>query len=330
MERTWPNQGKEKSPNELEAEIVRLSDERRRLLRQRRIHLVLLGLAVSLPVHIALIVWLANIAREQPAAPGPAPVVLELSVLPDDQLQEMLDPLDSEDMLTPEPEVDSGDEAMSEVILPADLPTVELVGTDGATLQTVSGGDSGSGLGEGMGAGTGAGASFFGINAAGNRIAYIVDISGSMNQSGKIIIAINELKRSIRALPDYASFMVFLYANSPVVPDFQRNWLRASSQNVKRISSWLDQIGPAGGTYPVPAFQLAFRLSVRPDAIFFMTDGLIPPDTVPVVSQLNDGGRSVQINCIAFGSEAGQGPLRKLALESDGTFRFVPVGGRFP
>ena len=106
---------------------------------------------------------------------------------------EMLDPLDSEEMLSPEPEVDAGDESMAEETLPADLPTVELVGTDGATLQTVSGGDSGSGLGEGMGAGTGAGASFFGISAAGNRIAYIVDISGSMNQSGKIIIAINEL-----------------------------------------------------------------------------------------------------------------------------------------
>ena len=94
--------------------------------------------------------------------------------------------------------------------------------------------------------------------------------------------------------------------------------------------NWLDQIGPGGGTFPVPAFEMAYRLSVRPDAIFFMTDGLLPQETVPAVSLLNDGGKRVQINCIAFGSEAGQGPLRRLALESDGIFRFVPVGGGLP
>ncbi|MCH2162113.1 MAG: hypothetical protein MK085_09600, partial [Phycisphaerales bacterium] len=239
------NSGIDPGKRDLAAEVARLGEERRKLIRQRRIHLVLLGLAVSLPVHIALIIWFANLYRERPEVGPPAQIVMDLSVLPDAELEDMLDAFDSEEMLTPEPQADAGmdDEAAAE-ILPADLPSVELVGTDGASLQSIAGGEGGTGLGSGMGAGTGAGANFFGVEASGNRIAYIVDISGSMGQMDKMEIAMDELKRSIRALPDYASFMVFLYSNNPLVPDFQRSWLRASPQNASRISNWLDQIGP--------------------------------------------------------------------------------------
>jgi hypothetical protein len=57
---------------------------------------------------------------------------------------------------------------------------------------------------------------------------------------------------------------------------------------------------------------------------------LIPAETVPAASALNGGGKHVTINCIAFGNEAGQGTLRRLALESDGIFKFVPIGGLRP
>ena len=85
-------------------------------------------------------------------------------------------------------------------------------------------------------------------------------------------------------------------------------------------------MAPSAGTQPIPAFGHVFALDTRPDSIFFMTDGLIPVDTVPSVSSMNGGGAHVQINCIAFGQEANQGALRRLAAESDGIFRFVPVG----
>jgi hypothetical protein len=304
-----------------------LVDERRRLLRQRRVHLLLLGLAVSLPVHLAIMAWLWSSHRELPAGTAPATVVLDLSLLPDETLQDMLEPAESEDLLTPELASDAGAESLAlESELNAEVPDFELDASGGGLESAVTG--SGEGLGTGLGSGLGAGASFFGIQSTGNRFAYIVDISGSMGQDDKMPSAMAELKRSLKSLPDYAAFAVILYSSEPVAPPFQNGWLRASRSNLSRISAWIDGLQPGGGTFPLPAFDQVFRQDVRPDVIFFLTDGLIPRGTPEAVRGLNESGsgRVAVINCIAFGSSAGQEPMRQIATESDGVFRFVPTG----
>lgn len=311
----------------LRSRVQTLAAEKRQLIRQRRVHLVLLGLAVSLPFHLAILVWLSTMHKTLPPAGVPTAVVLDLAVLPNERLEEMLDALQSEDLLTPEPLIDGGEALEAEeLMLEAQLPAVELAVGEGGALTTVGGRESGEGLGSGLGAGTGAGANFFGIEGGGSRIAYIVDVSGSMRTNNRMIIAMAELKRSLRALPDYAAFMVVLYNDQPVMAPFQRSWLRASTSNIRRMEHWISSISPGQGTQPIPAFGHVFSLDVRPDSIFFMTDGQIPVDTVPSVSAMNGGGAHVQINCIAFGQEATQGALRRLAAESDGIFRYVPVG----
>jgi hypothetical protein len=307
--------------------VAELAAERRRLLRQRRVHLLLFGLAVSVPFHIAILVWLASVHRTMPPPGSPTPVVFDLQVLPNERLEEMLDPLDGEEMLTPDPYADAGESfEAEEQHLDATLPSVELAQGDGGALSTVSGGEVGQGLGTGLGAGTGAGASFFGVEGGGSRIAYILDVSGSMKSGRRMAVAMSELKRSLRSLPDYAAFVVVLYNDEAFIAPFQRGWLRASAGNIRRMEQWIDAMSPGRGTQPIPAFGLVFGLDTRPDSIFFLTDGLIPPDTEPSVSAMNGGGAHVQINCIAFGQDATQGPLRRLAAESDGVFRFVPVG----
>ena len=325
MEETSTNQAN------LRARVVQLAQElateRSHTLRHRRVRLLLFALAVTLPFHIAIIMILANIYREPPPSPVIAPVVLDLSILPDIELEEMQDALNSEDMLTLEPVSDSGgsDEAIEE-ILSADIPSLDLANTDGGSLDTIAGGEVGEGLGNGLGSGSGSGASFFGVQTGGNRIAYVVDVSGSMRQGGKMAIAMSELKRSLRALPDYASFVVVFYSDQANVPSFQKAWLRASRQNIRRVENWIDNFTPGGGTLPGPAFTKIFAMDVRPDSIFFMTDGLIPPETVSIVSSLNNSGKRVIVNTIAFGNSGGHGPLRRMASDSDGVFRYVPVG----
>jgi len=316
------------NPAQLAERIRDLVEERRRLLRQRRIHLLLLGLAVSLPIHLAIMIWLWSTHRELPPAAVPAAVVLDLSILPDETLQDMLDAPESEDLLSPELATDAGEEAMNlESELTAEVPDFELEATGGGLTTVV--GSTGEGLGAGLGSGAGAGASFFGIQSTGNRFAYIVDISGSMGQDGKMVAAMAELKRSLKRLPDYAAFMVVLYSSHPVVPSFQDGWLRASRGNLSRINAWIDGLQPGGGTEPMPAFEIVFELDVRPDVIFFLTDGLIP-GSVPAEVGNRNGKRSgaAVINSIAFGTEAGHEPLRRIASESDGVFRFVPTGMR--
>jgi hypothetical protein len=322
-----PSSSADADPVILADRIRDLVDDRRRLLRQRRVHLLLLGLAISIPVHMAIMIWLWSSHREMPAGVAPATVMLDLSILPDETLQDMLEPSETEDLLTPELATDAGAESLAlERELNAEVPDFELDASGGGLETVVSG--SGEGLGTGLGSGLGAGASFFGIQSTGNRFAYIVDISGSMGQDDKMPAAMAELKRSLKSLPDYAAFAVILYSSDPVVPPFQNGWLRASRGNLSRISAWIDGLQPGGGTFPLPAFDLAFRQDVRPDVVFFLTDGLIPKVTPSAVRELNESGsgRVAVINCIAFGSGAGQEPMRQIAAESDGVFRFVPTG----
>ena len=329
---TSPSESEARS--DLTARIEALEADRRRLLRQRRIHLVLLAVAVSLPVHIAIMIWLYFSEVEGPPGPPPsAPVVLDLSVLPDETLTEMLEPLETEDALTPELDTDAGDETLAlEASEAMELPKLDAAGSISGLDSSV--GTEGSGLGVGLGSGAGAGAEFFGIRARGQRFAYVVDVSGSMGQNGRLELALGELVRSLAALPDYAEFKVVLYSNGALLPPLQKTWLRASADTVRSIRTWLNTyVQPGGGTQPMPAFQYLFKgQDEPPDTIFFLTDGIIPRETEEEVVLLNEGSRrrAAIINTIAFSADASQEVLRGIAARTDGVFRFVPEGGGRP
>ena len=177
-------------------------------------------------------------------------------------------------------------------------------------------------------AGTG-GTTFFGVSARGRRIGYVVDVSASMEGGGRLWVALGELKRSLAALPDHTWFHIALFSNDVVAPPFQSGWLRATDENLERTTAWLDrEVSTGGGTRPGGAFQRLFALEPPPDAIFFLTDGEVPPDTPSLVQRLNQRLERAVVNTVAFGTEAGRAPLERIARDSDGAFRFVPVGGR--
>jgi len=186
----------------------------------------------------------------------------------------------------------------------------------------------GSGSGEGLTLeGGGAGTTFFGVSSRGTRFAYIVDISGSMSDQGKIEVCMRELARSIEVLPDYASFYVVLFNSEITAPPMQKGWTRARDGTVDRFTRWLEQVDPGGGTRPQPAFRQVFSLENRPDVIFFLTDGVIPRETVAVVAALNGRGRRVAVNTIAFGDPASQAFLKEISHRSGGVYRYVSSDG---
>jgi hypothetical protein len=313
----------------LRAAIESLHAERIRLLRQRRLHVAMLGLAISLPIHVALILWLASVSLPGTAGARPPEVVFELGVLDDEQLAEGRD--EFEDLPIEESAAVAGDlPSALEAAQPAiasEVTTGSLEAAGGGVIG-VGGPSSGGGLGIGGGVG---GTSFFGVGGRGSRFAYIVDVSGSMSQDQRLSIAFEELKRSIAALPDYAAFLVVLFSDRSFEPPFQRNgFLRATPGNVVRLKRWLDEQGPMGGTDPSAAFERIFSLDPPPDLVYFLTDGEIPQHIPSYVAQRNGKGgkRRIVIHAIAFSSDASQEALRRIARESEGTFRFVPVRGR--
>jgi len=329
------------SPAEAGRLRARLSEVEAQLasFRQRRWRrLLYLGLGVSALIHAAIMIQLAFSYRVFTGGGGSDPLTIEFAVVSSGDLapQEVASyELPESDFGAPLSDLpDVGAAAISDIIAP---PSGEPGGSPGSLKLTGSSGPGSGGSGGGVGGGGGGptlgggagGTSFFGIGARGTRFAYIVDRSMSMSEDGRLEVAKRELGRSISTLPDYAYFQVIFYSSVLLVPDMQDGWLRARPSTVERFRQWLQMyVTPSGGTVPEPAFVMLLSLPVRPDVIFFMTDGEILNFTAEQVAAMNRRGKHVVINTIAFGDPASQDMLRQIAQDSGGVYRFVRSEGQ--
>lgn len=125
------------------------------------------------------------------------------------------------------------------------------------------------------------GTTFYGIRTRSRRLVYILDISNSMNlklgasgpqQTGRPVVhgpkgerkidqAISELKRSITALPEDATFNIVFYNHDINV--LKKGQIKASQANKKKAAAWADAIAAAGNTNIFDALERAFRLAGR-------------------------------------------------------------------
>lgn len=289
---------------------------------RRRRRLIALGIAMSALVHVTVLVWLAGMLRPGYGPDARAASVSVAAVASEDTTLTDVSDSPSESAVT---------DVSIEVPTARDLEASEisgdtLVASSTVTAPSLGGAGAGASSGGGMG---GSGTSFFGISSSGSRFAYIVDRSGSMQADGRWDYARAELVRSVRLLPDHAMFHAVLFSSGIMAPPQQRGWLAARARLVRGVERWLSGIGADGGTQPAPAFKAVFELPRRPDVIFFLTDGEIPGGTAELVRELNDRGRKVVINTIAFGDPASQEQLEQIARESGGRYTFFK-SGRLP
>lgn len=200
-------------------------------------------------------------------------------------------------------------------------------------LSSGQGNSTGDGSGEaGTGNGSGpdgSGVGFFGTNTVARTCVYVVDMSGSMH-GRRFRRALSELNRSITALQTTQQFYVILFSDY-AVPLFNENSLGrspgssplaaipATLTNKNRAHAWLKSMTADGETYPAEALKMA--LEIRPDVIYFLTDGEIPADVPATIGVFNR--RRVVIHTIGFENTAGEGLLKRLAAENRGTYRYV-------
>lgn len=306
-------------------------DERRRIVRERWMHLLLLGFALSVIAHVLVMVRLWAVKLPDSAPARMTEVALELQELPPEvELQPEVDLPDPTTLVAGPITVDPDPIPSLSTEIASGEPTAEPFGTIEApgSGAVVGAGASGSGIGIGSGKG-GGGTSFFGIGGRGTRFAFIVDVSGSMEDDGRIVTAMSELKRSIGALPDFAEFFVILFADGAYKPEWQDGWQRASRGNVARMRRWLDEEQTRGGTLPLAAIDIVFKLPRAPDVVFFLTDGIVPGDTIEHFKEYIARARAeTVVHTIGFSSEAGKEPLMQIAKNHRGIFRFVPIRRR--
>ncbi|MDG2423055.1 MAG: hypothetical protein P8M22_03655 [Phycisphaerales bacterium] len=300
---------------------------RQETIKRRLWQLIGIAAGLSLLIHFGIMFYLGQVKRSGP----PAQVVEMVMEFPTTRTVEELTTLSETDLA--EPDVESRSEL--DRILEPDIPSpeesaaAELSESNVGATPTLGGSGQKGVSGQAALGGAGGAASFFGVSSKGERFAYIVDRSGSMAINDKLILATTELKRSVKRLPDYAQFfVVFFSSRMTPLPSWQQGWVRARPHQFNRLVGWIRKIndeGGNGGTQPLSSFRRVLSLTPKPDVIFFLTDGQVQGMTAADVANLNRKGEPSVINTIAYATNESQQLLERIAHESGGVYRFVPV-----
>ncbi len=208
--------------------------------------------------------------------------------------------------------------------------TLEAVPTVEGALAGSSGSGTGSGhfdaiasLGAGGGGGSGKGVGFFGTRSRADTVVFVVDMSGSMNDGRRFDRAVDELIRSLNALQPNQKFFIFFF-NGVTYPMFDQRSAKlmpATPGTRTKAIKWIKTLQPDGDTAPEDALERALKL--KPQVVYFLTDGEIPETTRDTAKKFNHERKTV-IHTIAFVTQEGAEMLRGIALDNRGKYRFVP------
>jgi hypothetical protein len=180
-----------------------------------------------------------------------------------------------------------------------------------------------------------AAASLFGITGNGNRIVYVVDRSDSMNGNGgrPLLAAKRQLIESLGALKPSQFFQFVLYndqarpyQNSAAAGAVQM--IQAEPAAIASARAYIESVSAFGGTNHSDALRLALRM--RPDIIFFLTDGLIPSLSIRELDEIARIANSygTTIHGIEFGTSPTADPssfVPRLAANCGGKYRYFDV-----
>jgi hypothetical protein len=192
--------------------------------------------------------------------------------------------------------------------------------TDGLSKGSGEANSGVTGIGETPGGG------FFGVQAVGNRVVYVVDSSRSMNHPHESIAKTRfgrvklEIAYSIRRMNSEMEFFIIFFNNN-AVPMPSRKLQPALPAPKKHYLTWMANVKTGGQTDPRDALRVALLL--RPDMIYFLTDGEFRSSVVRDVTKLNRFRRT-PIHTFGLGNRSGEPMLKIIAERNGGTYRFVP------
>ncbi|GAB4517574.1 MAG: hypothetical protein Tsb0013_21810 [Phycisphaerales bacterium] len=287
----------------------------------------LFAISASLLAHLAVAVVLALLILDPPPASiGGQGQDVALATVADADLQSSFAEVelsaDVPDALTdPDDDLPQFDDLLA--VNDADLSALR-------SGEVSSLGGAGDSIGEGVtGSGAGGVASFFGVEARGNRFAFVVDISGSMQFDNRINLLKSELREAVGALLEHTHFTIWAF-NSQAYPVTGVRWVDATESRKESADRSVRAMQASGTTAPEEALRMVFEMRPRPDAIYFMTDGDFEgraEGIAKLIRDLNDKGfRRVPIYSITLVDRSGEEIMRRIARESGGSYRHVSGG----
>ncbi|TVQ30585.1 MAG: VWA domain-containing protein [Phycisphaeraceae bacterium] len=282
------------------------------------------GALASILIHMVLALIAASVLLDRsPGRLASRPLDIEMAVLSDIELTDLREQALREDPV-PFDAADLQDlETTPDIDFDSPVTDVALAPLDIGDVSPFSGAATGVGEDADLGGAAGASANFFGVEAQGRRFAFIVDVSGSMHGE-RIETLRKELTTSIDGLTEGAQFAIFFFSSDSTPLGGGVRWLIANDRNRAWARREIRAVPARGGTMPVPAFEHAFALQPRPDAIYFMTDGIFHSSAVPVIAELNESSDAlVPVHCIAFMNDSARDLLGLIARQSGGSYTHI-------
>jgi hypothetical protein len=162
--------------------------------------------------------------------------------------------------------------------------------------------------------------SFFGIRARGQFFIYVVDRSRSMIDNDRFARATIELRKSVFSLQQPQKFEVIFY-NTESIPMPGGPIPRSADLEAKnQLLLWIRLMEPDGGTDPRVALKQA--LSLRPDAVFLLSDGDLPEGSVREIDKLNTA--KIPIHCVDLAGGLAGDDLKRIADHNGGEYASRP------
>lgn len=159
-------------------------------------------------------------------------------------------------------------------------------------------------------------------------IVFVIDVSGSMSDRGKIEKAREALKFGIRTLNEGDRFNIISFATEE--ESFSSELVAASKDNTERAQNYVGSLRAAGGTNIYDALTAAlkkFPATDRPQYLIFLTDGL-PTVGEANVDRILDRAREfnksqIRIFSFGFGYDVNTFLLDQLATSNNGSPDYV-------
>lgn len=159
---------------------------------------------------------------------------------------------------------------------------------------------------------------------------FVVDASGSMADSGKLVLSKDAVAAFLGELGDGDRFEVMTFN---VRPDLAFGELQtATAANRQRAIEYLSRQPARGGTVLQPAIGTAYKYAAkdRPLNVVILSDGLTEQqERTILLQQIQNRPGNTRVFCIGVGNDVNRPLLEQLAEDSGGLAAFVSSGDNF-
>jgi len=174
---------------------------------------------------------------------------------------------------------------------------------------------------------------FMDVSGVGTMFVYVIDSSSSMT-GARLKAAQGQLKASLRLLQPNQKFAVIFFNEYREQLKLRRSDDQpiyfATDVNRELASHQIDRVTADRGTVPMPAILEA--ISLKPDVIYFLTDGDESELSPAEMAQVRQLSRNITIHVIKLGdgtvSSLSRSWLERLAHQSHGEYREINIGHR--